>query len=328
MTFTRLANLALKVLWILTLSGIAVLVTWFTAPGVIGQIDQVFREAYLYEPRDRYVDIAARYDASGDHEQVVSELVELISDLERVQKIDELGATKRVAHAQLVRVFFRIGQFEQAMYWTEQWLAFDSKDVEAILARARLLVINEQTFADGEYELGLLKMQFPNSLSVANGTARAYASLGQLGRAFLEFVPHIEGSHPLKRKIGETLRTVDYSHRAGDSPKELNEKFESGESLAIHLTKTPANVIADYDNTGLIQTEYGFRKNIGAFGMLHLFRFEQDKDFDIRVEVKVAAPETLQTLMQPQFKPLLVSQLNELGQPDAIKVYEKYAATL
>lgn len=328
MTFTRLANLTLNFFWALSGMGLLILIVWFSAPGVIEKIDKHFRQIYLYEPPDRFADIINRYDTTADHALVVEELVTLLSELEEIQKIDELTAIKRFSYSQLVRVFLRVGQFEQAMYWTKQWLEFDPKDVEAILAHARLLMINPDTLPEGEYRLALLKAQFPNSLAVANGAAIAYGSLGQLGRAFLEFAPFIEGSHPLKRRIGETLRTVDYSHQAGDPPKELNEKFDSGESLELHITRNPSTVVTDFNNTGLDATDYGFRKQIGTFGMLHLFRFEQDKDFTIRVDVKVATPEALEKLMQPQFKPLLVSQLVELGKPEAIETYETFAATL
>ena len=329
MTFTRLADLALSLLWTLILTGVLVLACWFLIPGVVASIDQHFREIYLSEPRDRYLEIVNQYQSSENHEQLVSGLVKLLAKIDHVQKVDNLAPTKRVASAQLVRVFVRIGQLEQAMHWTDRWLQFDPKDIEALLTHARLLLISPDTFQDGKYEFAVLKARFPNSLSVANGRAIAYASIGQLGRAFLEFSPFLPGrSDPLKREIGATLRTIQYTHEAGGSPKPFTETFDAGESLALHITHTPDNILAEYDPTALVETPYGYRKHIGNFGMLHLFRFESDKDFQIDVEVKVSAPEALDILMQLQFRELIIEQLAQLGATEMIAVYENYHASL
>jgi tetratricopeptide (TPR) repeat protein len=329
MTFTKLANLTLMALWTVTLGGLTVLVLWFSSPDLIESADQVFRRHYLYEPIDRYQHIIHEYEQTNDHLEVISALLELTEDLERVQRIDELMSVKRVTFAQLVRVFVRIEQFEQAAIWVEKWLEFDPKDVEAQLFKARLLVINPNTRADGEYQLGVIKNRFPNALPVANGRAAAYANVGELGRAFLEFLPFLPGSeHLLPRKIGETLRVIDYSHREGDPVTPMTEDFESSDSLELHIQHTPEDAAVQYDPTGLQETDYGYRKRIGYHGVLHLYKYKQSQDFDIKVTVKVAAPEILEKLMELQFQSLVTTQLQEMGEAAAIDTYEAFRETL
>ena len=328
MAFTRLANLALVSFWIIAFAGLLVLISWLYAPGVVDIVDDHFREIYLYEPTDRYARIIARYEATGDHAAAVEELTRYLQDMDDVQKVDELGDVKTVTYTQLVRIFIRVAQLEQARYWTEQWLAYDPKDVQGLLSRAQLLMLSPETFDEGKYQLEILKQQFPHSLPVSTGAAVAHASSGQLGLAFQELAPYLDNSAPMKRQIDKPLTTYTWQHLAGSEPREMVLLFDSGEALELHVSQTPVSASTKFEYGGLKQTEYGYLKEPGPNGLLSLRTFDAAEDLEIKVRSIVARPEVLSTLMQPRFRQLLVSQLNELGDTKSLETYETYAATL
>ncbi|MBT7369317.1 MAG: hypothetical protein HN816_01645 [Gammaproteobacteria bacterium] len=299
---------------------------WFNLPGVVHEVDQYFRDTYLYQPRGRYTRIISDYEKSGDTNVAIAELAALNLSLAEVQKVDDLIAIKQVSYAQLVRMFMRLGELEKARYWTEEWLAWDPKNVGALLSRGRLLLINPETRVEGEFELSVLKHRFPDSLNVANGVATAWASIGELGRAFAEFVPFLPGSgEALVREIGEPVRLSRYRHKAGDPPAAFTEEFDTRESLSLRIETIPENIEVEFKATGMQQIPSGYRKRIGSMGTLELFGFQRDVDFEIKVTATVAPPETLEKLVQPASRQLLLSQLEDRNDKKAIKAYERFS---
>jgi hypothetical protein len=323
MSFTQFANLSLATLWSATLVILLIVFAWITSPDLVNKVDQYFRHIYLYDQVDRYHLILEKYEQTNDHAEITTDLINLLVDLEEIQKVDELESTKRTAFAQLTRALLRQGQFTLAIQWVDQWLVFDPKDIEALLARARILYLDPTTRADGEHQLDLIKTQFPDSLPVANGRALTFASLGELGRAFLEFAPFTPDSdHPLVTKIGETILTIDHKYEVGDPETTIATIHLSGASLALHVNLTPTDVQPVYSAKGLEPTEYGFRKKIGTVSSLNLI--SADKNFDMNIIIRAAPPEALEKITAPQFQNLVLDQLRQMGELTAIAQYEAY----
>ena len=189
MTVTRILDITMVGLWSIVIFGIFILVSWQFQANWINEVDGFFKDRYLVQPGQRYEKIMSDYELNGKNETITLELERMLQDLEAIQKGDEIYYTKRTVYQQLVLNLLRQHQISDALMWTQRWLAFDSIDLHARLTHALLLMIVPETKPEAEDQLARLRAQFPFSLRVANGSASAYASIGQIGSAFTFFVP-------------------------------------------------------------------------------------------------------------------------------------------
>ncbi len=328
MTVTKLLDTFVYTIWMLTLAALLVVVVWVSSPSTVDQADQYFRQKYIYFAFPTYLSVVAEYEKSGDAVAHIAALESLISSMSPVQRVDELSSVKRLAYGQLIRVLIREQRLPEAMYWTQQWLAYDPRDINARLGLGKLLLIDPDTRDEGIYELTTLKHRFPDSLAVADGVATAWASIGELGRAFLEYVPHLPGNHhPIKRIIGEVAREVIFNYQPGDKIIPLSEKMEPGESLDVTIETSVDRSELVFENAALEETPTGYRKRPGQHSVLSLLDFDKTKPLHLRLVMKTIAPGTLEILTDPRFRGLILEQLKSLGAVDAIKAYEDYTTS-
>ena len=310
MSLTRIANLLLVLAWTLCIIGLCIVSLWFITPDLIHKIDEKFRYDVIYEPRERYTTIAERYEQQGDQDLIIAALIGLLGELDDIQKVDELAATKRAAYGQLVRVLIHRSEFPRAMQWADQWLAFDQKDIQGLLVRARLLVINPDTYAQGEFELAKLQQQFPNSLIVADGRANAWASIGELGRAFVEYQPFLPSSdNSLTHKFGDVLVVYEHQQTKGAPVEPFRRSLPEDQSLAVRIEVNPETTALEFD---INQEE------------VVLTAYPIDESFSFKVIGEISPPETFNLLTAPRFRDLVLSQLTELEALSAIVTYEAY----
>ena len=103
--------------------------------------------------------------------------------------------------------------------------------------------------------------------------------------------------------------------------------FQRGESVELHVETSPASVAKELEIVALEATSYGFRKKNGTHSEIRLDDVDKRFRFDIKLTIKVAATETLDLLMRPEFRQLIHRQLVELNAPRAIDAYESFAAS-
>jgi len=344
MTVTRLLNITTISLWGLVIFGFFILASWQIEANWITRVDDFFKDRYLVEPDERYEKLLAEYELTGDNEIAFRKLDRLLRDLEAVQKGDELGHTKRIAYLQLVITLRRQQQLSDALMWTKRWLAFASRDLDALLIQALILMTDPETKPEAEFQLAMLGAQFPFSLSVASGTASAYASIGQVGRAFTFFTPFIESNdNPLLDRIGDTvvrnweLRTkptdkawtidrtgVEITYEPGEEISSMIILFSRGMELVITVTETRSNLELPFTTRGLTKTNDGlYRKRTGIYSAISLTDYQVLQPITIRIKTTVAKPETLEKLLLPFMFPVVVEQLQKDGLDESLKIYRR-----
>lgn len=332
MSVTRLLNIAIATLWLLVLMGAFILISWQSQAAWINQLDGWVRDQYLLGPERRFELILTGYEHTDNSHIAITQLEALLQDIDDVQKGDEVSQTKRVAFGQLVLLLRRNGNLEQALNWTQRWLGFDSRDIDALLTRALLLMTRPNSLPEGELQLALLGAKFPNSLTVASGRATAYASIGQLGSAFRYYVPFINYSaNPLIDSIGDLVvrdwqlktkptdktwvknnRALELSYHKGEIIDELTITFHSGMNLDIEIQETQSSQELPFLSRQLLATNNGtYLKNAGSYASLSLKDFVVKQDITIRIETRVAIPETLAKLLQSNMYPLVLAQLEQ-----------------
>lgn len=340
MTVTRLLDWSMAGLWALVFIGLFVLTSWQLQANWINQVDGLFRDRYLYQPEIRFERLLADYEQTGNDEAAVHDLKGLLQDLHAVQKGDAVAHIKRVAFAQLVLVLRRQQRITDALTWTGRWLTFDSRDLDGLLNRALLLMTEPDTRAEAQFQLALLKDRFPHSLAVANGTATAYASIGQLGRAFIAFVPFVAANdNPLIDSIGDTIirkwrliteplakewrqegSRVVISYEPGEKIDELTVLFFSGLELTINVASSRLKL--PFITRGLTETGDGvYRKRTGSSASISLQDIVVSEPVTISVETTLAMPESLEKLLTPRMRPIVVSQLREDNRHQALQAY-------
>ena len=324
--------------------GIFILVSWQFQANWINEVDGFFKDRYLVQPGERIKKILSDYEPTGDNKIVIRELERMLHDLEAVQKGDEIYYQKRVAYQRLVLTLLRQHQISDALMWTQRWLAFDSIDLDALLTHALLLMVVPETKPEAEYQLAMLRAQFPHSLAVATGSASAYASIGQVGRAFTFFIPFIQpNDNPLLDQIGDILirpwqlkatpiakawtidRTgAEISYEAGEEISSLNIPFSHGLELAITVTETRSKLELPFVTSGLLKTNDGiYRKRNDAHSTISLSDYQVRQPITIRIETTVGKPETLETLLLPFMFPVVVEQLEKEGLDGPLQIYRQ-----
>lgn len=344
MTVTRLLDITIVSLWGLVIFGFFILASWQLEANWINQVDDFFKDRYLVQPNARYEKLLSEFKLTGDNEIAIRELERLLRDLEAVQKGDELGHRKGIVYQQLVLTLRRQQQYSDALMWTRKWLAFDSRDLDALLTQALILMIDPETKPEAEFQLAMLGAQFPFSLSVASGTASAYASIGQVGRAFTFFAPFIEpNDNPLLDRIGDTfvrnweLKTkpvekawtidrtgLEITYESGEEINSMIILFSRGVELAITVTETRSNLELPFIIRGLTKTNDGlYRKRTGTNSSISLMDYQVRQPITIRIKTTVAKPETLEKLLLPFMFPIVVEQLQKEGLDEPLKIYRR-----
>ncbi len=342
MTVTRLLDWSMAGLWALVFIGLFVLTSWQLQANWINQVDGLFRDRYLYQPEIRFDNLVASYEQTGNDESAVHDLKELLADLHAVQKGDEVAHIKRVAFGQLVLILRRQQRIADALIWTGRWLTFDSRDLNGLLIRALLLMTVPDTRAEAEFQLALLKDRFPHSLTVASGTATAYASIGQLGRAFIAFMPFMTANdNPLLDSIGDTIirkwplsteplakewrqngSGVVISYERGEKINEMTVSFFSGLELTINVASSRLKL--PFITRGLTETGDGvYRKPIGSSASISLQDIVVTEPVTISVETSLAMPESLEKLLTPRMRPAVIGQLQEDNRHQALQAYRR-----
>lgn len=311
-------------MWFIAAIGMALVVSVWQKAELVDQADQYFREVYLYSPKARYSDIVDQYEQDGDGAASANALIDLLMDLDHVQKGDEVASEKRISYAQLIRTLIRLEELEMAKFWVDQWLAFDDRDINGLLIKARLLVIKPETRNEGEYQLGLLTAQFPHSLVVADGRATAWASTGELGRAFLEYVPFLQPG--LQRHyFGKMIEQSSYVLKAGSS-ESLEIKVAAGYPAIVRIT-APSEVQITTNQPGPESSGFLYEKDIGQPLELKLSAPPDAEDLNIMLKVTIRPPEMFRRLVEPRFHSLMAEQLNTLGTEEARQRYLDYVET-
>ncbi len=335
-------------LWVIAAIYLTILLSWSVEANWIQVLHQRVMQKLVTEPVATYAEIVSRHDLDHDFEATGQALGELAAQLDDVRKNDALDATKRTVLSQLVWLEERQGHLDQALAWTQRWLAYDPRDINALLANAGILMRWPGRQVEGEVIYRGLLARFPELLSVRSAYARSLAIEKRLAEAFALFQPFLPETpaQPLIRKIGSAssldwdisvfhgdekyMRKIwnirdqgkywEFSLLAGYPVDKLQFQFPESTTLAIlEISRQTGQGLSRLD-PALIETQ-GLQLVDGVFyktdfNWAHL-TLSLDPGVDdaaaqrLRFRVQITAPQILRQLMEPPVAQLLEQQLAE-----------------
>lgn len=353
-------NLLLAALWALAAIAAFIAFSFYTRAGWVASLDTAIKHHYVQEVRDRSQLVTARFQSNHDLHAHIADLDSLMDSLTDIQKGSALESTKRFTFAELVWANQQVGDLSTAMHWVTRWIAFDPRDLQAQTEQARLYMLVPGTRAKGEKLFDQLAHQFPESLSVADARATAYAQSGQVGQAFLRYIPFLPGHRqdPLFPVIGSAMdSTVDVhlenargefvvgeTNWTNDGPLWLltidaAPAFDaislrppvdlSVDTNLIYVRGNGKELKPDIVASGLDAQGDGWRKQAQRYGELRISGLAgASLPVTVLLKTVVAPTRTLTRLYLPNVAPIVEQQLGAMNQPAALAAYKQYAQTI
>lgn len=123
----------------------AVVYQWY--PSLLQRLDRILINAHLASHEDRLE--RARRALNVDRSEAIAILQGLLSDLKRVRHMDRLKRVKRQAYVWVVDALMAEGNPGKALYWADQWTAYDGRDLQGQAAKARIWYQMDATRQEG-----------------------------------------------------------------------------------------------------------------------------------------------------------------------------------
>jgi hypothetical protein len=158
-------------------------------------------------------------------EEVRRRLEDLLTDLDWVKKQDRLGPIKRSAFQALVQLLERQESYAPALEWADRWVAFDQRDLNALLQQARLMY-----HAPGQPDQRLEAM------------AELYRRMPEVKRVALGYAEllHLSGEREQAASVFESFSRLPLNQRPSDSPvAQVFWDYGSGISAATRAQALP-----------------------------------------------------------------------------------------
>ncbi|MDH3997819.1 MAG: hypothetical protein OET90_03170 [Desulfuromonadales bacterium] len=153
-----LANIARSFFICTSLTLIGIIALWALAPQQIERL-----EAYLLGQYQQYYEQQYYQAVEGlqtDPASAIPRMEAFSLELAEVKNGDRLGQMKKILLAQLVQSYQRRGDYVQALFWAQQWLQFDPRDFDAMLAEVDALLANPEQKAAGRAKLQTLVTRY------------------------------------------------------------------------------------------------------------------------------------------------------------------------
>lgn len=314
MSLSRVFDRILITLATITTAGYLVAGSLFVMPQVSESSDRWLKQKHITDQRTRFTEIS---ESELSAEEKIQSFVELLKDLQAVQKVDQLSNIKRSAFSQASHLSIQNNQLDLAEELATDWLAFDPNDISARLNRCRLLIKNQRQ-TSGETCYTSLMQQFPHSLAVAHGISRMHFYNGRIGAAYLALEPFLEkGGHPLKRIIGEEYRF----HRIEDHQTPARLAFEDGLALGFSFESSTSQHVLEM--IGIHNKNGVYRKELEYAGEIRIDSME--KGHFLEVTAHIVEPELLNAILHPEARPYLLADLKAMGAQDSVDRLNQHA---
>lgn len=146
---------------LLIFSGFAfsTLFVWIYSPSIVYRIDDYILEQYFKHYENRLQE--AENILKSDQARGLSLLEELIDDLENIKKLDNLYRLKRRVFFDLVNAGRSI-DYGKSLFWVDQWIDFDDRDLTAKVSKAQLLYGPRETRAEAVLYMESLYKEYPD----------------------------------------------------------------------------------------------------------------------------------------------------------------------
>lgn len=213
----KAANIGRAVLLVMFCFFVAVFVIWSAAPHWVNYIDNLIIAKYT-EKYDERLENAKRAIQHERAEAGVDLLIDLINDLNKIQKLDRLDPVKRRAFDQLIQVLKRQNRLESALYWAEKWIDFDNKDLFALTQRTKVLYSITERRDEAKRLISDLRKQLPESRVVFDTYYQILLKEKRIAEAFLAFLEFSEIRE--SSKISAWIITMDVGNGFDDGRRQ------------------------------------------------------------------------------------------------------------
>ena len=316
MTLARITHRVFIALAVITTVGYLAVGAFFVLPGVAESSDRWLKNSFIEDYRTQFSEISAAEPGVNQTDL----FIELLEQLSKVQKIDQLSAVKRAAFYRSAHGTIQEGRLDLAEDLAERWLAFDSNDINARVHRCRLLFVREDTQTFESCYKGLLQ-EFPDSFAVAHSIARMHFYNGQLGAAYLVLEPFLVGDeHSLKSIVGEVYET----HRIEDHMTPVLLTFWEGVALDFSFNSSSSKHVIEL---AAISNEGGiYRKDLEDTGEIRIDAM--DAGHYLEITARIAKPRILETILHPDARSFLLADLQAMDAHDAIHRLDQQAGAV
>ena len=158
--FKRLAHIGRFLALFFACLACITLLLWRYMPERINRLDEWIVEKYT-EPYESRLQQAVDDIERGEETSGIHQLEALLGDLESIRKRDRLDPVKRKSFQTLTRALIKTKQHKQARDRFDDWIAFDDKDVNALLGKAKMMCEFPAFSREGEALLTELLQKFP-----------------------------------------------------------------------------------------------------------------------------------------------------------------------
>ena len=158
--FKRLAHIGRFLALFFACLAFITLLLWRYMPERINRLDEWIVEKHT-EPYESRLQQAVDDIERGEETSGIHQLEALLGDLESIRKRDRLDSVKRKSFQMLTRALIKTNQHKQARDRFDDWIAFDDKDVNAFLGKAKMMCEFPDYSREGESLLTELIQKFP-----------------------------------------------------------------------------------------------------------------------------------------------------------------------
>ncbi|MCB1646447.1 MAG: hypothetical protein KDI36_13385 [Pseudomonadales bacterium] len=341
MKLSTLINGSLTLLWLLAAGAAWVAFSWWQHAPWIDALDTRLREQAIYAPAEQLAAIKQDWEENRDFIAYITSLNELAVELESVQKDDALDSVKRDTLISLSNAYLDEQIYPALLELSKAWLAFDARDINALLARARAEAMIPELRDRGLTHFETLANRFPESWIIRDDFASTRASLGMLAEAFSLYEPVLPGTpqtSTLIQKIGGPVRqapTVRLFSKGQEITEGIPEwnvdgqrwmitlpsrqvidmlelEFANYAPVAVSLTDPPAgttlNPVSGFTNG----PDNSFRKQSSSYARLQISLPPASSMLPrtLTFDLTIAPPQTLVSLLSPIAETTIREQLD------------------
>ncbi|MFK7733524.1 MAG: hypothetical protein AB8B48_18030 [Pseudomonadales bacterium] len=187
-----LANIFRILLLVGVVAAGAVWSLWESDPVGVDEYGEELADDYLRQYQKAYNEAVSpleEEDGDGDLEP----LRNFVVSLEHVRKSDRLDPLKRRTIRRLITELRAQGANEEALRWTQEWLALDDRDVVGLSTQAEILTEMPGRNSEGLAAFAALHHKLPAlemvSLPYSIALAKAASEPGDLAKAYAVFEP-------------------------------------------------------------------------------------------------------------------------------------------
>jgi tetratricopeptide (TPR) repeat protein len=144
----------------LTLMALVFFCVFQIKPSLIDDLDKHLLNQYRSFYEKKYFTAQKALDKNID--AGLNRFLALEKEFESVHKGDRLAVMRQVVFTKLSNIYLNKKDYDSALHWIEQWIAFDERDFNAKLKKVELLILSPGRYREGIDYLYELHERYPD----------------------------------------------------------------------------------------------------------------------------------------------------------------------